>query len=120
MKSEEMGKPDLLKIAKERFVAELDHWCDQRGFPRNELDDLVVATRPLSAFDAIGSPEMDDFPLLRGKEVLMHAALSGVPRPGLHIRCRRLQRNYGDGGSLRLQGRLLRHHHRRGSASSGT
>lgn len=77
MKSEETGKPDLLKIAKERFVAELDHWCDQRGFLRSELDDLVVATRPLSAFEAIGSPERDDFPLMRGKEVLMQAVYRG-------------------------------------------
>jgi uncharacterized protein (DUF4213/DUF364 family) len=77
MKSDEDRRPDLLELAKECFVAELDHWCDQRGVPRNELDDLVVATRPLSAFEAIGSPERDDFPLMRGKEVLMQAAYRG-------------------------------------------
>jgi hypothetical protein len=74
MNRDEAGNPDLLAIARERFVAELDHWCDQRGFPRNELDDQVVATRPLSSTEAIGSPERDDFPLLRGNEVLMQAA----------------------------------------------
>ncbi len=119
MNRDEVGNPDLLAIARERFVAELDRWCNQRGMERSEFDEQVVATRPLSSTEAIGSPERDDFPLLRGKDVLMLAALSGVPRPGLHVCSRRLQRNSGDGGSLWLQGRLLRHHHRGGSPPSG-
>jgi uncharacterized protein (DUF4213/DUF364 family) len=76
MKDGEAGSP-VLKIARERFVAELDRWCGERGIERSELDDRVVATRPLSTFEAIGSPEIDDFPLLRGKEVLMEANYRG-------------------------------------------
>ncbi len=77
MNREKAGRPDLLEIARGRFVAELDRWCSERGLERSELDDRVVATRPLSTFEAIGSPERDDFPLLRGKEVLMEAAYRG-------------------------------------------
>jgi|LAHR01.1.fsa_nt_gb uncharacterized protein (DUF4213/DUF364 family) len=77
MKNENTEKPDLLKIARLRFISELDRWCDQRDVPRDELDDQVVATRPLSSTEAIGNPERDDFPLLRGKEVLMEANYRG-------------------------------------------
>lgn len=77
MKGEDTDKTDLLDIARERFVAELDRWCEKNGVSRDELDDLVVATRPLSSSEAIGSPERDDFPLLRGKEVLMEANYRG-------------------------------------------
>lgn len=77
MKSEEIGKPDLLELVRVRFVAELDRWSAERGTKRCELDDQVVATRPLSTFEAIGNPEMDDFPLLRGKEVLIQAVYRG-------------------------------------------
>ncbi|MGC9515008.1 Rossmann-like domain-containing protein [Methanocrinis sp.] len=77
MNGEEIRKPDLLEMARAKFIDELDHWCDQRGVSRDDLDDRVVATRPLSSFEAIGSPERDDFPLLRGKEVLMEANYRG-------------------------------------------
>jgi len=77
MNREKAGRPDLLEIARGRFVAELDRWCDEKGVERSELDDRVVATRPLSTFEAIGSPERDDFPLLRGREVLMEANYRG-------------------------------------------
>ena len=77
MKGENTGMTDLLEVARLRFISELDRWCDQRDVPRDELDDQVVATRPLSSAEAIGNPEMDDFPLLRGKEVLMQANYRG-------------------------------------------
>jgi len=77
MKSDGAGRPDLLELARDRFVAELDRWCEKNGVLRSELDDLVVATRPLSTFEAIGSPERDDFPLMRGREVLMEANYRG-------------------------------------------
>lgn len=76
MRDGKAGKP-VLEIARERFVAELDRWCSERGVDRSELDDRVVATRPLSTFEAIGSPERDDYPLLEGKEVLMEANYRG-------------------------------------------
>ena len=77
MKGEKTGTPDILEVARDRFAADLDRWCLKTGVSRGELDDRVVATRPLSAFEAIGSPERDDFPILRGKEVLMEAAYRG-------------------------------------------
>lgn len=77
MNREEVRKSDLLEVVRARFIDELDGWCDRRGVERDELDDRVVATRPLSTFEAIGSPERDDFPLLRGKEVLMEANYRG-------------------------------------------
>jgi len=76
MNGEEIRKP-ALEFIRTRFVAELDRWCDEKGVERDELDDRVVATRPLSSSEAIGSPERDDFPLLRGKEVLMEASYRG-------------------------------------------
>lgn len=38
---------------------------------------VEVSTRALTPSEAIGSPERDDFPLLRGKEVLMQAEFRG-------------------------------------------
>lgn len=77
MKGEKTGTPDILEVARDRFAADLDRWCLKTGVSRGELDDRVVATRPLSAFEAIGSPERDDFPILRGKEVLLQAEYRG-------------------------------------------
>lgn len=77
MNSDNAGRKDLLVLVRERFIDELDRWCEKSGVSRSELDDRVVATRPLSTFEAIGSPERDDFPLLRGKEVLMEANYRG-------------------------------------------
>ena len=44
----------------------------------NELNDEVVVSSPLSSREAIGELDRDDFPLLRGKEVLMQAAYRGA------------------------------------------
>jgi len=64
-----MVKMDLLQEAKRRFCAELN------------LEDLnceVVVSLPLSPRDAIGDPGRDDFPILRGREVLMQAVYKGA------------------------------------------
>jgi len=41
------------------------------------MKDQVVVSRPLTASEAIGDAGRDDFPLLRGKEVLMQAVFRG-------------------------------------------
>lgn len=38
----------------------------------------VVISRPLSPLEAIGDPGREDFPIIRGKEVLMQATFRGV------------------------------------------
>jgi hypothetical protein len=45
----------------------------------NELDETihVVSARTLSAKEAIGNPERKDFPLLKGKEVMIEASFKG-------------------------------------------
>jgi uncharacterized protein (DUF4213/DUF364 family) len=45
--------------------------------PGLKLDEEVVVSTPLSAKEAIGEPERDDYPILRGKEVLMQATYRG-------------------------------------------
>jgi len=77
MKDENPGKTDLLEVARSRLISELDRWCAERGVSRGELDDQVVAARPLQSDEAIGNPERDDFPLLRGREILMEASYRG-------------------------------------------
>lgn len=42
----------------------------------NELE-IIVNSRALKGEEAIGSPDRDDFPLLRGKEVLLQAEVPG-------------------------------------------
>lgn len=69
-----MAKKDLLQEAKSRFIAELE--AQSSRCPVNLMDEVVVS-RPLSAAEAIGDTGRDDFPLLRGKEVLMQAAVKG-------------------------------------------
>jgi len=66
-----MSRRDLLQEAKSRFLAELD--AQSRGCGDVSLQDDVVVSRPLSAAEAIGKTSRDDFPILRGKEVLMQA-----------------------------------------------
>ena len=46
---------------------------------RDELDETVhvLSARTLSAKEAIGSPERKDFPLLKGKEVMIEASFKG-------------------------------------------
>ncbi|MDM7939699.1 MAG: DUF364 domain-containing protein [Methanothrix sp.] len=64
-----MVKKDLLQEAKRRFCAELNF---------EDLNCEVVVSRPLSPRDAIGDPGRNDFPILRGKEVLMQAVYKDV------------------------------------------
>ena len=47
---------------------------------RNELEseEIRVMTRPLTAEEAIGTPEDDDYPLLKGRERLMEAVFRGA------------------------------------------
>ncbi|MGA9099139.1 MAG: DUF364 domain-containing protein [Methanotrichaceae archaeon] len=68
-----MNGQDLLQKAKRRFIAELE--SRDRGC--KYLNAEVVVSSPLSSRDVIGDPGRDDFPLLRGKEVLMQAVYEG-------------------------------------------
>jgi uncharacterized protein (DUF4213/DUF364 family) len=68
-----MKRGDMLQEAKKRFVLELE----SRNGDYNNLNDEVVVTSPLSSREAIGEPDRDDLPLLRGKEVLMQAVYRG-------------------------------------------
>jgi len=72
-----MEESNVLLEVKNRFVSRLRSWCEKEGCSFENLDDEVVASRPLSSQEAIGNPERDDFPLLRGKEVLMQAVYKG-------------------------------------------
>ena len=56
---------------KERFMALLG----DRGLEREEV---VIETRILKAQEAIGTPQRRDFPLLKGKEVMMEATFLGA------------------------------------------
>ena len=68
-----MNGRDMLQEAKKRFIDELE---SQDGGCK-ALNDDVVVSGPLSSSEAIGIPDKDDFPLLRGKEVLMQAVYKG-------------------------------------------
>ncbi|VVB69974.1 Putative heavy-metal chelation [uncultured archaeon] len=70
-----MVKMDLLQDAKRRFIAQLKA-CYGENDP--DLKSEVVVTRALSTKEAIGDPGRDDFPLLRGKEILMQASFKGA------------------------------------------
>lgn len=48
----------------------------QNGLEREEVS--VVSARPLSPEEAIGNPGREDFPLLKGKEVMMQANFLGA------------------------------------------
>ena len=52
----------------------------QNLIKRNELEgeEIRVMTRPLTAEEAIGTPEDDDYPLLKGRERLMEAEFRGA------------------------------------------
>ncbi len=69
-------KRDLLQEAKSRFVAELKLQINVCASVN--LHDELVISRPLSVVEAIGETGRDDFPLLRGKEVLMQAVYKGA------------------------------------------
>ena len=69
-----MNECDMLVEARRRFIVGLDLWST--GL--NESIDEVVVGSPLSSQEAIGELDRDDFPLLRGKEVLMQAVYRGA------------------------------------------
>jgi len=71
-----MLKRDMLVEAKSRFIAKLESQSNVSGSV-SLRDDLVVS-RPLSVAEAIGETGRDDFPLIRGKEVLMQAVYRGA------------------------------------------
>jgi len=71
-----MKKRDLLEDAKSRFIAELalqNNVCTSVN-----LRDELVISRPLSVSEAIGETDRKDFPIIRGKEVLMQAVYRGA------------------------------------------
>ncbi len=70
-----MSRRDLLQEAKGRFIAELD--AQSRNCDDVSLRDDVVVSRPLSATEAIGATGRDDFPIIKGKEVLVQAVYKG-------------------------------------------
>jgi hypothetical protein len=72
-----MNENDILVEAKRRFIVGLDSWRKERN-DFGELNDEVVVSSPLSSRDALGELDRDDFPLLRGKEVLMQAIYRGA------------------------------------------
>jgi len=66
-----MGPQSALERARERFLLELEVWMEEN--PDLRLDEEVVISSALTPQEAIGRPERDDYPILRGKEVLMQA-----------------------------------------------
>lgn len=66
----------LLQEAKRRLIAKIESLNDCSG-PNSDSIDEVVASSPLAPKEALGEPERKDFPLLRGKEVLMQAHYRG-------------------------------------------
>ena len=67
---------ELLEETKRRFIQLLKFQGDE--VYRRELQSEVVVSRPLSVAEAIGDPGRDDFPIIRGREVLMQATFKGV------------------------------------------
>ncbi|MGB7544187.1 MAG: DUF364 domain-containing protein [Methanothrix sp.] len=70
-----MPKIDVLQEAKSLFIELLQ---SQTNASPVDLQEEVVISRPLSAAEAIGDTGRDDFPILRGKEVLMQAVYRGA------------------------------------------
>ncbi|MDD2756864.1 MAG: hypothetical protein PHS80_15230, partial [Methanothrix sp.] len=73
---DKMSKRDLLEEAKSRFIALLE--SQSNACQSVSLQDELVISRPLSVSEAIGDTGRDDFPLIRGKEVLMQAVFRGA------------------------------------------
>jgi len=71
-----MAEDGMLIEAKRRFTAVLESKLAD-GSGSIDMDDELVVSRPLSHKEAIGNTQRDDFPLLRGKEVLMQAMYRG-------------------------------------------
>ncbi len=69
-------KRDLLEEAKSRFIALLE--SQSNACQSVSLQGELVISRPLSISEAIGDTGRDDFPLIRGKEVLMQAVYRGA------------------------------------------
>jgi uncharacterized protein (DUF4213/DUF364 family) len=72
-----MEKLDMLVQAKRRFISVLESQS-LGGGESIDLEEEVVVSGPLSSKEAMGETERDDFPLLRGKEVLMQAVYRGA------------------------------------------
>jgi hypothetical protein len=68
-----MAEDDILTEAKKRLISRLE--CQPSG--TTDLNDEVVVTRPLSSKEVLGVTGRDDFPFLRGNEVLMQAIYRG-------------------------------------------
>lgn len=62
----------FLNEIKQRFVEHLRN----EGVSLNEVTE-VISSRPLTPEEAIGRPERDDFPLLKGKEFMIEARFRG-------------------------------------------
>jgi uncharacterized protein (DUF4213/DUF364 family) len=71
-----MKKGRMLAEAKKRFIIKLDTLFDESN-SSSELNDQVVVSSPLSTREAIGETKRKDFPILKGKEVLMQAIHRG-------------------------------------------
>jgi uncharacterized protein (DUF4213/DUF364 family) len=69
-------KRDLLEEAKGRFIAMLE--SQSNACESVNLQGELVIIRPLSVAEAIGETGRDDFPIIRGKEVLMQAVYRGA------------------------------------------
>jgi uncharacterized protein (DUF4213/DUF364 family) len=77
MKVDDMMKTrELLQEAKGRFIAVME--SQSNACASVNLQGELVISRPLSVSEAIGEPNRDDFPLIRGKEVLMQAVYRGI------------------------------------------
>lgn len=61
----------LLDVSKEMFI--------QLLLENNLMDDEVeiISAKTLTPFQAVGKPERDDYPILKGKEVLVEATFKG-------------------------------------------
>lgn len=70
-----MEKMDMLQESRRRFIAELE---TRHGTKYKDLKAEIVVSSPLSSQEAIGNPDRDDFPILRGKEVLVQAVYRGT------------------------------------------
>jgi len=71
-----MQNDDLLQKTKRCFIAELESQSNSCGAVN--LQDGLVVIRPLNAAEAIGEAGREDFPIIRGKEVLMQAVYRGA------------------------------------------
>jgi hypothetical protein len=77
-------REDLLQEVKRRFIAKIEslnvgsvnEQCRDLNSDSDCMDE-VVASSPLGSKEALGETERKDFPLLRGKEVLMQAVYRG-------------------------------------------